>query len=166
MPKNLTIGRVAKLTGVAPTTIRYYEQVGILPPPHRSPSRYRLYSETDVRRLELIRRARLLDMSLPEVQELVEWASSETCNDFQDRFVEVVRRKLEEVEIRIADLSRLKQDLHRLEAHLGATGTEAPADHNMLACSPETCTCLGDSAENQNLKQEVMQWLDNPELKK
>ena len=166
MSKKLTIGRVAKLTGVAAKTIRYYEQVGILPPPQRSPSRYRLYSEADVRRLELIRRARLLDMSLPEVRELVEWASSGTCDDFQGRFQEVVHRKLEEVDKRIDDLEHLKQDLQRLEAHFSATEKEVPADHTMLACSPETCTCLGESVENQHNKQEVMQWLDNSRLRK
>ncbi len=92
MNTRLTIGQLAKLTAVPPKTIRYYEEVGILPPPERSESRYRLYSETDVRRLELIRCARALDMTLPEVGEPVEWASSGTCNDFQGRFLEVVRR--------------------------------------------------------------------------
>jgi MerR family copper efflux transcriptional regulator len=72
MTMKLTIGQLSKLTGVPTKSIRYYEEVGILPPPQRSESRYRLYSETDVRRLELVRRARLLDMSLSEVRELVE----------------------------------------------------------------------------------------------
>ncbi len=43
MNGRLTIGQLAKLTGVPPKTIRYYEEVGILPPPERSESRYRLY---------------------------------------------------------------------------------------------------------------------------
>ena len=67
MNGRLTIGQLAKLTGVPPKTIRYYEEAGILPPPERSESRYRLYSETDVRRLQLVRRARALDISLPDV---------------------------------------------------------------------------------------------------
>ena len=128
MNGTLTIGQLAKLTGVPPKTIRYYEEVGVLPPPERSESRYRLYSETDVRRLELIRRARALDMSLPEVGELVEWASSGTCNDFQGRFLEVVRRKLEEVAQRIADLEHLKQDLQRLESHFIEAEKEVQID--------------------------------------
>ena len=66
MNRRLTIGQLAKLTGVHTKTIRYYEEVSILLPPQRSESRDRQYSETDVRRLELIRRARVLDMSLPE----------------------------------------------------------------------------------------------------
>ncbi len=155
MNGRLTIGQLAKLTDVPPKTIRYYEEVGILPPPERSESRYRLYSETDVRRLELIRRARALDMTLPEVGELLEWASSGTCNDFQGRFLEVVRRKLEEVAQRIADLEHLKQDLQRLEAHFLESEKEVKADHTVLECSPETCTCLGEARGNQEHIQEV-----------
>ena len=155
MERKLTIGQLAELAGVPRKTIRYYEEIGILPPPERSESRYRLYSETDVRRLELIRRARALDMTLPEVGELVEWASSGTCNDFQGRFLEVVRRKLEEVAQRIADLEHLKQDLQRLEAHFLESEKEVKADHTVLECSPETCTCLGGARENQKHTQEV-----------
>jgi len=144
MSRRLTIGQLAELTGVPPKTIRYYEEVRILPPPERNESRYRLYSETDVRRLQLVRRARVLDMGLPEVRELVTWASSGTCNDFQDHFSEVVHRKLEEVDRRIADLQGLKDDLAHLEAHLAVNPQpDTHAEHTMLACSPETCTCLG-----------------------
>ena len=78
MDKSITIGRLAEVTGVPTKTIRYYEESGILPPPRRNDSRYRVYSKKDVRRLELVRRARLLDITLPEVRQLVEWASSET----------------------------------------------------------------------------------------
>ena len=165
MNDRLTIGQLGKLTAILPRTIRYYEEVGILPQPRRSESRYRLYSETDVRRLELIRRARLLDMTLPEVRELVEWASSETCNDFQDRFLEVVRQKLEEVDERIADMQKLKQDLRHLEAHFQGVAKEVEADHNMLKCSPETCTCLGVDDGNQNHSEEMMLWQDKQKSK-
>ena len=165
MSGRLTIGRLAELAGVPSKTIRYYEQVGILPQPERSESRYRLYSETDVRRLELIRRARLLDMTLPEVRELVEWASSGTCDDFRGHFLAAVRRKIEDVDKRIADLEHLKQDLRRLDAHFTATGKEVSPDHTVLECSPETCTCLGGTPEDQDQRQEVTLWLDRPESK-
>lgn len=166
MSRPLTIGRLAEATGVPSKTIRYYEEVGILPPPQRSDSRYRLYSETDVRRVELIRRARLLDMSLPEVRELLERASTVTCNNFSDRFLEVVRLKLEEVDRRIADLQNLKADLRRLEAHLAEAGKEVAADHTMLECSPETCTCLGRGGANREQRQEVTLWLDRSASKR
>lgn len=162
MSDKLSIGQLAAATGVPPKTIRFYEQAGLLPPPERRENGYRLYSEIDVRRLELIRRARLLDMALPQVRELVERASTGACNDFQDRFLEVVRLKLKEVDRRIADLQHLKADLQRLKAHLTEAGKEVAADHTMLECSPETCTCLG--AKNQ--RKEVTLWLDKSESKR
>ena len=165
MNTRLTIGQLAKLTAVPPKTIRYYEEVGILPPAERRESRYRLYSGVDVRRLELIRRARALDMTLPEVGKLVEWAGSGTCTDFQGRFLEMVRRKLEEVDQRIADLEHLKQDLRRLEAHFIESEKEVQADHTVLECSPETCTCLGGVREDQEHIQEVKLCLNQPRPK-
>ena len=100
-----------------------------------------------VRTLELVRRARALDMGLPEVKELVHWASTGTCDDL--RLHEVLHRKLEEVDQRIAALEHLRQDLQRLEAHLTTSQKEAIADHTVLECSPETCNCLGDTTEDK-----------------
>ncbi len=165
MERKMTIGRLAELTGVPRKTIRYYEDAGVLPPPARSDARYRLYSDMDVRRVELVRRARALDMGLAEVRELVEWAGTGSCNDFQERFQEVLHRKLEEVDKRIADLDHLKQDLLRLDAHFAASQKEANADHTVLECSPETCTCLGASKENPNQLQEVKLWSNKSESK-
>ena len=56
----LTIGQVAKTSGVAAKTIRYYEQIGVLPAPRRGTSGYRLYDEPGVERLRFIYRARSL----------------------------------------------------------------------------------------------------------
>ena len=111
MRSTLTIGQVAKATGINAKTIRYYEEAGVAPPPQRSQSGYRMYSETDVRRFDLIRRARSLDMTLSEVNQLAELAGSGGCDVFQEQFQEVVRRKQEDVDRRIADLLTLKQDL-------------------------------------------------------
>ncbi len=155
MERRLTIGQLSELAGIPRKTIRYYEEVGVLPPPGRSSARYRLYSDIDVRRVELVRRARALDMGLAEVRELVEWASTGSCNDFQERFGEMLHRKLEEVDQRIADLEHLKQDLQRLGAHFAVSQKEANADHTVLECSPETCTCLGATPGNLQQPLEV-----------
>ena len=147
MDRRFTIGRLAELGGVPSRTIRYYEQVGVLPAPGRNSAGYRIYTENDVRILELVRRARALDMGLPEVKELVHWASTGTCDDL--RLHEVLHRKLEEVDQRIAALEHLRQDLQRLEGHLTASQKEAIADHTVLEYSPETCTCLGETTESK-----------------
>ena len=160
MERKLTIGQLAELAGVPRKTIRYYEEVGVLPPPDRSDARYRLYSDIDVRRVELVRRARALDMGLVEVRELVEWASTGSCNNFQERFQDMLVQKLADVDQRIADLEHLKKDLQRLGAHFAVSQKEANADHTVLECSPETCSCLGTPKENPNQQQEVRLWLN------
>ena len=58
MDRRLTIGQLAETVGVPRKTIRHYEEVGVLPTPARSGAGYRLYTDLDVRRLELVRRAR------------------------------------------------------------------------------------------------------------
>ena len=113
--------------------------------------------------MELVRRARALDMGLPELRELVEWAGAGTCDDFQEKFHEVINRKLAEVDHIIADLEVLLQTLHGLEAHLAASQAESDVGHTVLECSPESCTCLGDTRGSPNQLQEVGLWLNKSE---
>jgi DNA-binding transcriptional MerR regulator len=69
----LRIGEVAEATGLTHRTIRYYEEMGLLPPPTRTQGDYRLYSESDVKRLsEIVRLKSLLGFSLSEIKEIVE----------------------------------------------------------------------------------------------
>ena len=70
----LRIGEVAKLAGTTPRTIRYYEEIGLLPAPGgREPGAHRTYAEADVERLtDLLRLKDLLGVSLEELKELVE----------------------------------------------------------------------------------------------
>jgi MerR family transcriptional regulator, repressor of the yfmOP operon len=72
--QELRIGEVAKLAGTTPRTIRYYEEIGLLPKAGgRQPGAHRTYAETDVERLtELLRLKDLLGLSLEELKELVE----------------------------------------------------------------------------------------------
>src|SRR5262249_9660931 len=71
--RELRIGDVAKLTGTTPRTIRYYQEIGLLPTAaDREPGAHRTYEEGDVERLtELLRLKDLLGISLEELRELV-----------------------------------------------------------------------------------------------
>jgi DNA-binding transcriptional MerR regulator len=70
----MRIGEVAERTGTTPRTIRYYEEIGLLPASSgREPGAHRVYAEADVERLtELLRLKELLGLSLEELKELVE----------------------------------------------------------------------------------------------
>jgi MerR family mercuric resistance operon transcriptional regulator len=67
----LSIGRCSRLTGVNIETIRYYERIGIMPPPPRTIGGQRIYDQDDLKRLRFIRRARELGFSLDEVRALL-----------------------------------------------------------------------------------------------
>jgi MerR family redox-sensitive transcriptional activator SoxR len=66
---HLLISEVARQTGLRASAIRYYEQIGILPPPQRS-SGQRRYDSTVLYRLAIIQRARMMGFSLPEIRQL------------------------------------------------------------------------------------------------
>lgn len=118
MGKPLTIGALARHSGVNLETIRFYERSGLLPTPQRSPAGYRHYQEQDVRRLRFIRRGRELGFSLEEIRGLLELAAHpESPCDAADR---MAREHLDSVEARIRDLQNLRAELGKLaDCHSG-----------------------------------------------
>lgn len=71
-PEHMQIGQVAELTGLSLRTIRYYEEMGLVAPTARTTGGFRLYTDSDVARLQLIKRMKPLDFSLDETRELLE----------------------------------------------------------------------------------------------
>ena len=72
MPKFLQIGELAKQTGLSIRTLRYYDEIGLLVPSHRTEAEYRLYSEADIARLQHILSLRQLGFALKEIRECLE----------------------------------------------------------------------------------------------
>ena len=72
MPKLLQIGELAKQTGLSIRTLRYYDEIGLLVPSHRTEAEYRLYSEADIARLQQILSLRQLGFALKEIRECLE----------------------------------------------------------------------------------------------
>ena len=126
----LRIGDVAKLAGTTPRTIRYYEEIGLLPVAGgREPGAHRTYAEADVERLtELLRLKDLLGLSLVELKELVEAEGARAAlrREWQEGVEDPVRRRqiLEESLGHVArqlDLVRRRRDeIAKLEAELVA----------------------------------------------
>lgn len=101
----IAIGAVSKHTGTNVETIRYYERVGLLPAPARSSGGYRLYGTDHVKRLNFIRRARVLGFSLAEVRRLLALADQRRrpCAEVRG----VAAAHLEVVKGKIADLRQM-----------------------------------------------------------
>jgi Cu(I)-responsive transcriptional regulator len=108
----LSIGELAKATGVKIVTIRYYEQIGLMPGPSRTESNYRIYEQEHARRLRFIRRCRDLGFTLDQIRELLRLSSekNQACSEV-DR---ITKQHLNDIEQKIADLTRLAKELRRI----------------------------------------------------
>ena len=112
MPAELTIGQLAKHSGVHIETIGYYERRHILGPTSRLPSGYRLYNHEAQRCLRFIKNAQALGFTLHEIEELLDLRvrSTARCGDVQQK----AEAKLKHVEAKVRDLQSLATGLRRL----------------------------------------------------
>ena len=117
----LQIGDLARNTGTKVVTIRYYEKIGLLPPPERSAGNYRSYDAAALQRLRFIRRCRDLGFGLKQVRELLELSMDieRPCDEVN----EIAAAHLAEVERKIADLHGLAQELRLISATCDGGGT-------------------------------------------
>jgi Cu(I)-responsive transcriptional regulator len=108
----MNIGELARATDTKPETIRYYERIGLLPPPPRTAGNYRDYSDAHVSRLSFTRRARDLGFSIEQIRALLDLA------DQRERSCEAVdviaREHLMDVKRKLADLAALRRELDSL----------------------------------------------------
>jgi DNA-binding transcriptional MerR regulator len=127
--RRLRIGELAELTGTTPRTIRYYEEIGLLPAAaEREQGKRRLYADSDVERLqELIRLRDLLNLSLDELSQLVaaEAARAEIRREFAETEDAGARRHLldqalDHICTQLKLVRGRKQELERLERELVA----------------------------------------------
>ena len=108
----MNIGTVSEHTGMPAKTIRYYEEIGLIPPPIRAENGYRHYQEREVETLRFIQRARRLGFSVKDVGNLLTlWqdknrASSEVKSFAMDH--------IKDIEGRIEELNSIRQTLLRL----------------------------------------------------
>lgn len=119
------IGDLARRAGVSTKTIRYYEEVGLLPPPARTASGYRLYAEADAERLAFIRAAKDFGFGLGEIREIL---AVRDRNEAPCPYVlELVTEKLVDLRARIQRLESLSGDLEALLRSAAAIPPEVRA---------------------------------------
>jgi DNA-binding transcriptional MerR regulator len=107
-----SIGELARRTKVKVPTIRYYEQIGLLPPPPRTEGHQRRYDKNCMARLAFIRHARELGFNIEAIRALLSLQDNpnQSCSA-ADR---IASARLAEVEERIASLSALRTELQRM----------------------------------------------------
>jgi Hg(II)-responsive transcriptional regulator len=120
----LTIGRLAKQVGLGVETIRFYERQGLIEPPPRTESNYRVYPEEEAARLRFIKRAKSLGFTLSEIKELlfIRHDPNATKADIKNRTLQ----KIEDVSQKINDLTRIKTALEHLVSSCDGHG---PLEH-------------------------------------
>ena len=112
MPAVWSIGYVARQTRFKVPTIRYYEQIGLLPAPGRSEGNRRCYSEGAIRRLTFIRHARELGFEIETIRELL--ALQDKPNRPCDDIDALAREHLAAIEEKIARLTALRREMQRM----------------------------------------------------
>ena len=126
-PKGLRIGDVAKAVGTTPRTIRYYEEIGLLPESLSRPAgQHRVYTDADVERLrEVLHLRSLLGVSLEELKELVEAEDARALirREYRESDDPVRKRVLLEEALRhigrqLELVRRRREELDRLESEL------------------------------------------------
>ena len=125
------IHELTQLTGVPAKTIRYYEAIGLLPPPQRADNNYRLYTPATAERLRYIVSARSLGFSLAEINEWL-MARDEGTLPCQ-QVLETFDQRIEDIDRRIADLLTLRDTLTAIRRE----GEKLPPEKK---CD-ESCIC-------------------------
>jgi MerR family mercuric resistance operon transcriptional regulator len=123
--ENFTIGQLARRARVNIETVRYYERRGLMPEPPRRESGYRQYSQTDIARIQFIKRAKELGFSLKEILALLSLRVDPhtTCGDVKRR-----------AEVKIADIDQKIKDLQRMRMALATLAAACKGEGPSSAC--------------------------------
>jgi len=105
----LKIGEVARLSGIGIEALRFYERSGLLGRPGRTGSGYRVYDRAVLQRLDFIKRAQILGFSLDEIKRIIadKQAGKSPCREVR----EIVRRRLAELDERMKEMRRFRNEL-------------------------------------------------------
>ncbi len=109
--ERMTIGQLARETGVTPRAVRHYEHLGLVRAPIRTNANYRVFDRDSVARVRFIARCRSLGFSIPKIGELLRVVddSDHICSQFAD----LTRQHLDLVETKIRDLMEMRRTLTR-----------------------------------------------------
>jgi MerR family Zn(II)-responsive transcriptional regulator of zntA len=132
----LKIGELAQHAGISRDTLRFYEKHGLITPSNRTDSGYRLYSKSDVLRINFILSAKEVGFTLNEIHQLLELEVTKDKKSCQD-VKEFVDNKIQVVNQRLIEMKKIKQSLKTLS--VACCGGDEPATH---------CTILGALSTN------------------
>jgi MerR family transcriptional regulator, copper efflux regulator len=136
MTTGLKIKEVADASGFTAATLRYYEQIGLLPEASRTPAGYRMYDQRTLDRLAFIARAKQLGCSLEEITGITTAWDGGQCGPIQDQLRQLVAGKIEAAQRQIAELATFTAELQQ-----AATALER---HRPDGACDSDCGCVSD----------------------
>jgi DNA-binding transcriptional MerR regulator len=149
----MTIGELARRTGVSAKAIRHYEHIGLLPCPLRQANGYRRYGMADVNRLLLLRRIRLLGVSLAEAKPLLVDASDARCADVRRELLALVDERLAAIDQEIAELRAFRGEVEDYQRALAACRPDE--EMQFSACDDLECIVSPGDLAHQEESHEV-----------
>ncbi|MEE2677165.1 MAG: MerR family transcriptional regulator [Myxococcota bacterium] len=115
------IAEVCSITGLSPRTVRYYEEVGLLPGVRRRAGGRRVYGPDEIERLRFIGRLKALGLSLAEIKELnAVYAIGGSTRAMLERLEGVLEQRLGDLDRRIAELCTLRDEIAKYRDHVGS----------------------------------------------
>jgi DNA-binding transcriptional MerR regulator len=116
----LTVSRLARLAGTSADTVRYYERIGLLPEPDRTPSGYRVYDDDAVERVRFIKDAQRFGLRLEEIGELLEIREKGLCPCGHTRTL--LERRLTQLDEDMSAMAGLRRDIAAMLEELPPRG--------------------------------------------
>ena len=136
----MRISELAEHAGVAPSTVRYYERIGLVPSPPRTPSGYRTYDDEAAARLVFVTRAKRIGLTLEQIAEVLPIWDGVNCAATHEQITRLVDMKRAEVLERMRELQQFADQLDEVRAAL--EDTPPPA-----ACLPDLSCCVPTAAD-------------------
>lgn len=145
MADRYTIAEVAGRSGFPASTLRYYEDVGLVPAAGRTDAGYRVYDDRSLATLAFVARAKQLGCTLNEIGELVTAWEGERCEPVQDRLRGLVDAKITDTQTRLGEMVAFTAQLHEAAAALRAHTPDGPCDDD-CGCTTTATAPLGPTA--------------------
>ncbi|MBC7474105.1 MAG: MerR family transcriptional regulator [Candidatus Sericytochromatia bacterium] len=109
MAKDLLIHELCEQLDITTKAVRYYEKIGIIPNPSRNTANYRVYSNEDFKRLDFIKKARIMNFSLDEIRTIIN--IKEEGKLPCDKVIGLIEEKIIGIDKQIAAMMEFKKDL-------------------------------------------------------
>ncbi|SLN54313.1 Cu(I)-responsive transcriptional regulator [Oceanibacterium hippocampi] len=139
----MNIGELARQSGVNAKTIRYYEEIGLIPAAHRGDNGYRRYRTQDLNRLQFVRRARGLGFSVEDVSALLALYNDRSRHSSDVRAI--ARRHVAEIDGKIRELVSMREMLNELiESCQGDHRPECPILQDLAGADTDAGTSAAD----------------------